>query len=80
MESHARGPLTLDDAMLIARELPANAQLAVARLIVDHIADLTGMERTPEREEVIRDRVARPFVESPREDVLAILRQFDQTA
>lgn len=80
MESHAKCPLTLDDAVLIARELPANAQLAVARLIVDHIADLTGMERTSEREEVIRDRVSRPFVESARDDVLAILRQFDQTS
>jgi hypothetical protein len=78
MENHAKSPLTLDDAVLIARELPDDAQLAIARGIVEHVADLTGVDRTPEREALIRDRVSRPF-EVPRDDVLAILGQFDHT-
>ena len=70
--------ITLDEAVKAARELPAAAQEALAKELLDSVADFQTPDRPAARQQIIRDRLAKPLSAAPRDQVMDLLRKMDE--
>ena len=68
---------TLDDAVQAARSLPDEAQQALAQEIIERVEDFTTPDRSPERQAIVKERLSKKLEAVPREDLMAILRQYN---
>ena len=68
---------TLDEAVAAARALPEAAQELIAAEIMESVEDLTPSKRSPERQAIIKDRLAKPLKTVSREELTAMLRKYD---
>jgi len=69
--------VTLDDAVSAARDLPDAVQEALAREMLDRIADFQTPDRPPARQQIIQERLARPLSAISRDDLMKMLREYD---
>lgn len=69
--------VTLDKAVEAARKLPQEAQEALAKELLDRVEEFSAPERSPERQAIIRERLARPLEAVSREDVMVMLRRYN---
>jgi hypothetical protein len=69
--------VTLDKAVEAARKLSPEAQEALARELLERVEDFSAPERSPERQAIIEDRLSRPLKEVSRDDLMAMLRQYN---
>lgn len=70
---------TLDEAITVVRDLPAEMQEAIAAEMLERAADFVRPERTPERQAIIEERMAVPRTHVPRAEFMAMLRKYDPT-
>ena len=77
MSKNHEPAVTLDEVVRVARSLPPAAQEAIAHELMEQIEDFAEPMRTAERQAIIKERVARPFKAAPRDEVMAILRQYN---
>ncbi len=77
MSKHQHKTVTLDEAVKAARSLPEAAQQLVAYEIMEQIEDLAAPQPSPERIAIIKERLSKPLVEMPREELMAILRKYN---
>ena len=66
--------ITLDEAIKAARELPADTQEALASELMEHVEDLSTPDRSDDRQEIIKDRLAKPLKAISRDELMAMLR------
>jgi hypothetical protein len=69
--------ITLDDAVKAARDLPEETQEALAKTLMDQIEDFATPERSPERQTIIKERVQQQLKAISRDELMAMLRQYD---
>ena len=77
MSKHQSKTVSLEDAVAAARALPKAAQDVLAHEIMEQIEDLAAPQPSPERIAIIKERLSRPLVEMPRDEVVAILRRYN---
>lgn len=69
--------VSLDDAVRAARDLPQDAQKALAQTLMDQIEDFTTPKRSHERQTIIAQRVQSPLSAISRDELMAMLRQYN---
>ncbi len=69
--------ITLDEAVMAARELPAAAQEALAKELLDCVADYQTPDRPAQRQQIIQERLAKPLHAVSRDEVMELLRNYD---
>ena len=69
--------VTLDDAVLAARKLPSDAQMAVARELMEQVEDFSTPDRSADRQQAIKDRLGKPLRAISRDELMAMLRQYN---
>ena len=68
---------TLERAIEAARLLPDDVQEELGRELLERVDGYSTPKRSPERQQIIKDRLARPLVAAPKERIDALLRKFD---
>lgn len=71
--------VTLNDAISAARKLPQDTQVAIARELMEQVEDFSTPERTTERQQIIKDRLGKPLHAVSRDELTAMLRQYNPT-
>ncbi len=69
--------VTLDEAVEAARKLPNDAQAALASELMERIEDVSTLERPSDRQKIIKDRLAKPLKAISRDELMAMLRQYN---
>ena len=69
--------VTLDEAIQAARKLPKDTQAALASELMEHVEDLSTPDRPSERQELIKNRLARPLKAISRDQLMAMLRRYN---
>ena len=69
--------ITLDDAVQAARQLPVDAQVALAHELMERIEDVSTPARPPERQEAIKERLAKPLSSISRDELMDMLRRYN---
>ena len=69
--------ITLDEAVEAAQKLPIDAQAALANALMQHVEDLSTPARPHERQKLIKDRLAKPLKAISRDELMAMLRQYN---
>lgn len=62
---------------MVVRDLPEEMQEAIASEMLERAAALVRSERTPERQAIIKERLAAPRTYVPRAEVMAVLRKYN---
>jgi len=68
--------ITLKEAVKIARRLPADTQAALANELMNHVQDMSPPDRPDDRQDLIKDRLAKPLKAITRDELMAMLRQY----
>jgi hypothetical protein len=68
--------ITLDEAVAAAKELPKDAQAALAAALMEGVEDISVPDRPTERQALIRERLAKPLVAVSRDELSDILRRY----
>ena len=68
--------ITLDEAVKIARRLPVDTQAALANELMEHVLDMSPPDRPADRQDLIKDRLAKPLKAITRDELMAMLRQY----
>ncbi len=69
--------ITLDEAIEAARQLPAETQPAVAAELMEYVEDLSTPHRPEDRRHIIKERLANPLEAISRDQLMAMLRQYN---
>ncbi len=69
--------ITLDEAVEAAQKLPIDTQAALANELMEHVEDLSTPDRPHERQNLIKDRLAKPLKAISRDELMAMLRQYN---
>lgn len=69
--------ITLDEAVKAAQKLPIDTQAALANELMEHVEDLSTSDRPGERQNLIKDRLAKPLKAISRDKLMAMLRQYN---
>ncbi len=69
--------VTLEDAVEAARKLPVETQEAVAAELMEYVEDLSTPNRPSERQAIIKERIERPLKAISRDQLMAMLRQYN---
>ena len=67
---------TLDEALTVFHDLPDEMQEAIAAEMLERAEELMRPQRTPERQAIVKERMAAPLTHVPRAEVMAILRKY----
>lgn len=70
-------PVTLNYAVSAVRKLPADTQAAIARELMEKIEDFSTPDRPAERQAIIKERLSKPLRAISRDDLTAMLRQYN---
>lgn len=71
------GTSTLDRAVAAIRELPGEAQEAMAHIIMEHAQGFVLPTRDPEHQALVEERLSKPLKFVSRKEFLATLRRFN---
>ena len=69
--------IMLEEAVKIARSLPADNQLALANELMEHVQDMSPPDRPGDRQDLIKDRLAKPLKAISCDEFMAMLRQYN---
>ena len=69
--------ITLDEAVKVARGLPADTQEALANELMEHVQDMSPPDRPEDRQHLIKDRLEKPLKAISRDELMAMLRQYN---
>jgi hypothetical protein len=69
--------ITLEEAVKIARKLPADAQAALANELMEHVQDMSPPDRPADRQDLIKGRLAKPLKAIFRDEFMVMLRQYN---
>jgi len=69
--------ITLDEAVKIARGLPADTQAALANELMEQVEDLSTPDRPDDRQKIIKDRLTKPLKAISRDDFMVMLRLYN---
>ncbi len=69
--------ITLDEAVEAARQLPAGTQVELATELMERVEDVSTPDRPAERQELIKDRLSKPLEAISRDQLMAMLRQYN---
>lgn len=69
--------ITLDEAVRAARQLPEQAQRELAAELMEHVEDVSRPGRPAERHALIKERLGRPLRAVSRDELTAMLRQYN---
>ena len=69
--------ITLDEAVKIARKLPVDTQAALANELMEHVQDMSAPDRPADRQDLIKDRLAKPLKAISRDELMSMLRQYN---
>lgn len=69
--------ISLDEAIQAARDLPQEAQAALAKILMDEIEDFAVPYRSHEHQVHIRQRSQQPLKAISRNELMAMLRQYN---
>ena len=69
--------ITLDEAVKIARKLPVDTQAALANELMEHVQDMSPPDRPADRQNLIKDRLAKPLKAITRDELMSMLRRYN---
>jgi hypothetical protein len=69
--------ITLDEAVKIARRLPVDTQAALANELMEHVQDMSAPDRPADRQDLIKDRLAKPLKAISRDELMSMLRRYN---
>jgi len=69
--------ITLDEAMEAARRLPISAQAELAAELMEHIENISTPDRPEDRQQVIKERLAKPLEAISRDELMTVLRRYN---
>ena len=69
--------ITLDEAVKIARKLPVDTQAALANELMEHVQDMSPPDRSDDRQNLIKNRLAKRLKAISRDELMAMLRQYN---
>jgi hypothetical protein len=69
--------ITLDEAVKIARRMPVDTQAALASELMEHVQESSKPDRPADRQDLIKDRRAKPLKAISRDELMSMLRQYN---
>jgi hypothetical protein len=69
--------ISLEEAVKIARRLPVDTQAALANELMEHVQDLSKPDRPDDQQDLIKDRLAKPLKAISRDELMAMLWQYN---